>query len=251
MAGFIPTLSLAGITDIAWISVVNNTGLAMAEPASLNPYRPKQWDSPDIGKSKMPFFISDENGKHYYFDAVIKAEHKRERRLTSHPVQTGSNITDHSFRIPSSIVLEIGVSDSMGCFEDKSDWNKEKEIISRSVNAFNHLSRLEDSGVSFTVTTRLHQYENMIIESISATEDNKTANALKAIIRFTEIIVSSNAEIKTESSDKYVLEENTKGNKQTLQKEVDLLKEDLGYANQSDVTNAFTNAGFFLNMVGK
>jgi hypothetical protein len=244
MGGFIPTLSLAGITDIAWISVTNSTGLAMAEPVSNKPYRPKKWDSPQTqGESKMPFFIYDENGRYYYFDAVIKAEHRRDRRLTSHPVQTGSNITDHSFRIPSSVVFEIGVSDSMSCFEDKSDWNQEKEILSRSVNAFNHLCRLQDSGIGFTVTTRLHQYENMVIESVSAPEVKETANALKATIRFTEIIVSSNAKIQTVSSDKYVLEENTKANKQTIQKELVLTKEELGYINKGNLTKALMNVG--------
>lgn len=244
MGGFIPTFSLAGITDIAWISVTNSTGLAMAEPVTKKPYRPKKWDMPQTqGESKMPFFIYDENGRYYYFDAVITAEHRRDRRLSSHPVQTGSNITDHSFRVPSSVVFEIGVSDSMNCFEDKSDWNQEKEILSRSVNAFNHLCRLQDSGGGFTVTTRLHQYENMVIESISAPEKKETANALKATIRFTEIIVSSNAKIQTVSSDKYVLEENTKANKQTIQKEVVLTKEEFSRINKSNLTKALMNAG--------
>jgi len=45
------------------------------------------------------------------------------------------------------------------------------------------------------------------------------------------------------SSDKYVLEENTKANKQTIQKELVLTKEELGHINKGNLTKALMNVG--------
>ena len=45
------------------------------------------------------------------FDAVLKTDHTSKVTATSHPVESGANISDHAFVEPAEISLEVGVSD--------------------------------------------------------------------------------------------------------------------------------------------
>jgi hypothetical protein len=161
------------------------------DPANVGntPYRPKQWNE------ELLFFLTasvyDLNTKeysirYYYFDGVLKTEHVNQRRITQHPVQVGANITDHSFQLPARLTMEIGVSDVMDCYSLSNDWTS--ETVGRSINAFQGLKKLQESGKSLSVTTRLFTYDNMIIESISVPEDYRTLYSLRASIIFQQII---------------------------------------------------------------
>jgi hypothetical protein len=161
------------------------------DPANVGntPYRPKQWNE------ELLFFLTasvyDLNTKeystrYYYFDGVLKTEHVNQRRITQHPVQVGANITDHSFQLPARLTMEIGVSDAMDCYSLSNDWTS--ETVGRSINAFQGLKKLQESGKSLSVTTRLFTYDNMVIESISVPEDYRTLYTLRASIIFQQII---------------------------------------------------------------
>jgi hypothetical protein len=67
----------------------------------------------------------------------------------------------------------------------------------RSAAAWSTLKAMQLSRVPITVETRLQTYENMLIEELSAPDDYKTLNALKATVRLREIIVADVAEVKT------------------------------------------------------
>lgn len=128
----------------------------------------------------------------YFFDAAIKFEHQSSLKITSHPVQTGSNIADHAYVEPSILVMEIGMSDAMesyikGQFSDGS---------SRSVSAYQTLSKLQADRLPLQIYTRLRTYKNMLIEQITAPDDVKTGYGLKASVRFKEIFVVDVAAVK-------------------------------------------------------
>lgn len=112
---------------------------AYTQSSAVRAYRPKIWDEPD---TKMLFYITDNQGNDYFFDGVLRVEHSSQRRLTQHPVQTGANITDHSFQVPSKLTMEIGVSDSMDFY--KLSWSG--NALSKSVNAYQKLREIQDSG---------------------------------------------------------------------------------------------------------
>ena len=62
---------------------------------------------------------------------------------------------------------------------------------SRSVNAYAQLRALMELREPFTLITRLRTYQNMLITSISAPDDYKTMNALRASIYFQQVEVVS------------------------------------------------------------
>jgi hypothetical protein len=228
------SLALSDASYIGWRSAINAFGLATAEPSSVNAFRPKEWSE----GSGMLFFMQDEDGNQYFFDGVLKTEHVRTRRVTAHPVQSGTNITDHSFKIPSNLTMEIGVSDVMDCFAD--DWAN--GYSSRSVNAYQQIKKLQDSGQPLKVTTRLDICYNMIIESVSAPEDYRTRNEFRSTIRFVEILIASGAKESTVSKDKYVKDENPTGYVGTVSEEIEIFES----FNQGSVKKALTDiSGIF------
>lgn len=114
------------------------------------------------------------------FDAVIKTDHTSKLTATSHPVESGANISDHAFVEPSEISIEVAVSDSernKGTFGSGS----------RSLKAFRELIKLQTSRRLITVVTRFKTYRNMLIISVSVPDDYTTMNAFKANLMLREI----------------------------------------------------------------
>lgn len=155
-----------------------------AEAAAEVPYRPDQWKKIDY----EPTIITTEDGTDYVFDAIIRAEHTNSRRITEHPVQTGANISDHSFRLPARVSLEIGMSDVMSSY-NLGQW--EGEANPKSVTAFLKMREIQDSGQPVSLFTRLDWYYDMVIESIYAPDDHTTLFGLKATITFRQIITAA------------------------------------------------------------
>lgn len=123
----------------------------------------------------------------YFFDAYLKLDHEQGLTITDHPVEEGANITDHSFVNPKRISIEIGMSDVHYSIVD----GQFTQRFSRSVSAFDTLERLLEERIPVTIKTKLHSYENMLLETLTAPDDFLTRNGLRATAFFREIIVVS------------------------------------------------------------
>ena len=109
------------------------------------------------------------------FDAVLKTDHTSKVTATSHPVESGANISDHAFVEPAEISLEVGVSD---CETGNGTFGSGN----RSRKAFAELLKLQTSRKLITVVTRFKTYRNMLITSVSVPDDYTTMFAFKANI---------------------------------------------------------------------
>jgi hypothetical protein len=123
----------------------------------------------------------------YVFDAVLKLSHAGEVRLTEFPVQTGANISDHAIKLPKTLVLEVGMSDSMDSFVAGS-WSGHS---SKSVNCYQTMIGLRDSRVLVNVSTRLMSYSNMVLISVTSDDTNATAHGLRATLHFREVFLAT------------------------------------------------------------
>ena len=233
-------LNATELQYIPWRTVVNAVGMSLMEPTAdpSKGYRPKQWQG---GKDTQMFYMewNDFSGsgafRNYFFDAVLRTEHLSTRRATQHPIQTGANITDHSFQIPSTLTMEIGVSDVMDVIDTNWNWNQHGTSV-KSVNAYQDLILLQKSGLPLTIVTRLNSYENMIIESISAIEEYRTINELRASIRFVEIMIAGGVGVSKESIDPHQSSVTQNGVNATTQIVLNLKS-----GNKSAVNNIVTN----------
>jgi len=127
----------------------------------------------------------------YFFDAVLKTDHSDRLKITEHPVESGASITDHAFKEPRELSMEIGMSDVCTSFIDGQFAQKD----SRSISAYDILTQLQDSRIPLRVYTRLGVYDNMLIEIITSPDDYKTLFGLRVSIGFREILVVTTATI--------------------------------------------------------
>jgi hypothetical protein len=123
----------------------------------------------------------------YIFDGIIRADHSKRTRITSHPVQTGAAVTDHAFNEPDEIVLEVAMSDAM---RDKKR-GQFGEGAGRSKKAFEALTKLKEARQPLEVVTRLGTYKNMLIEHIEVADDFKTTSGLRATVTLKEIFLAA------------------------------------------------------------
>ena len=135
----------------------------------------------------------------YVFDAVMSIAHQQDSQITNQPVQTGANISDHAYAMPARVTLEIGMSDAMSSYASSSKapnaaaaagvWTGPSK--SKSVNAFNEIVSWATNRVLLTLGTRLNSYKNMLVESISSEESNKTIASLRCRVVFKQVFIAN------------------------------------------------------------
>jgi hypothetical protein len=125
----------------------------------------------------------------YVFDAYFNINHESNLAITEHPVQTGASISDHAYMEAQNVTFEIGMSDVMQDISSTAIESFGGTSSSRSVNAYKVLRKLQSDRIPIDAITRLGIYKNMLIETISAPDDNKTLYGLKATVVLKEIFV--------------------------------------------------------------
>lgn len=153
-------------------------------------YRPPEWEGLPTEASQLVLVKTNIAG--LFFDAVIREDHTSSLKITSHPVQDGANITDHSIVEPKVLVMEILMSDAL----DSLMVGQFSGDNTKSVNAYRMLLDIQESRLPVSVLTRLALYDNMLIENISAPDDSKSLYGLRCTVTLKEIFVVNVAKTK-------------------------------------------------------
>lgn len=128
------------------------------------------------------------------FDATVSSTHSGDAEITDHPVEEGSDITDHIRRNPERLELNASVTDTpvkllpalrAGPAVSGGSLNK------RSKEAWDALVQLKDEGALVNVATKLRDYENMAITNLAVTQDKDTSNVINARISLRQIIIAT------------------------------------------------------------
>lgn len=122
----------------------------------------------------------------YFFDGFIDIDYSSELEITSNPVETGVAVTDHSYRKPRELVMNVMMSDvhqSLVPGQFDNGW-------SRSQSAYKILETIQNNRIPVSVLTRLGLYENMIIRRLQAKDDYETFQALSATVSLVELPVA-------------------------------------------------------------
>lgn len=139
-------------------------------------------------------------------DAVLVEQYDMSSTVTDHPVDIGSDISDHIIRQPIGYVIQGMVTDTpMGLIaaleqigstvgtalsflrENLLGDEPQNEATSRSLAAFQALAALWEDGAVFDVQTGMGLYENMAILSIQVSVDQNTAGCLNFLARLRQI----------------------------------------------------------------
>jgi hypothetical protein len=136
------------------------------------------------------------------FDASVSEIYTDTVEITDHPVETGSVISDHIRKLPSSIEINGVVTNNPLVFLASS--RAESPLITdtsrpddRVEAAYTELRRVQNVGEVVDVVTSLRDYSNMVIESISVSRDANTGNILNSSITLREITIAKEISIET------------------------------------------------------
>jgi hypothetical protein len=201
---------------LSTLTVIVGPVIAAAEAASLStptPWRPDTYNQPALWAVTIPAtppgpatstastggFASAPSApgtaaQMLVFDAVLKADTRRELRPTQLPIQTSSSspvstITDHAFRVATRITLDIAMSDAQSPYAANM-WTSD---ASKSVSAYKTLAQLQDARTLVTLTTRLETFSNVLVELIAPSDTSKTRHGLRAQVVFTQIYLAGPA----------------------------------------------------------
>lgn len=123
----------------------------------------------------------------YFFDAIMQTNYSRSLTITQHPVQTGAAISDHAYVNPVELTMQIQMSDVAKSIIPGQFTQGE----SRSLTAFQVLSKLQEQRIPMQVMSRLGLFSNMLIETIAVPDDYTTLYGLKATVTMCEVFVAT------------------------------------------------------------
>ena len=111
-------------------------------------------------------------------DVVVEEAHNDQIVITKHPVEIGAAISDHAFKVPSTVQMKIGFSNSKAQAEGYVD------------EVYQELLAVQAQREPFDLFTGKRAYENMLIDSILVTTDRTTEHALNAVVSLSEVLIT-------------------------------------------------------------
>lgn len=153
----------------------------------------------------MSLTITRKNGSLFVFDATINYSTTWDNEITSHPVESGSNISDH-------IINQSVIIDFEGIITDSSI-NKDISAIGDSAAANSILYDMWRGRETFDLTVDNRKYSDMTFKSLNIPKDVSLSSTLKVTGQIQQINIVSNAttsvpaidrspEVKDSASDK-------------------------------------------------
>lgn len=113
-------------------------------------------------------------------DITVREDHTDELTITEHPVEQGAAITDHAYKRPAKLVLQLGWSNASPAAGGSDSYVRD---------IYAKLLALQAARTVFDVTTGKRSYTNMLAASVAMTTDETTEWALFVTIVCQEIII--------------------------------------------------------------
>lgn len=111
-------------------------------------------------------------------DVVVEEVYRDGIIITDHPVERGAAITDHAFLRPRTLEMRCGWSNSTAGAEGYID------------SIYEAMLDLQGSREPFDVFTPRRSYENMLVENIQVSRDERTNSILACSISLREVILT-------------------------------------------------------------
>ncbi|ARG16076.1 hypothetical protein B7L44_05400 [Acinetobacter nosocomialis] len=126
-----------------------------------------------------------------FADVVIEENHTDELVITEHPVEKGSPISDHYYKVPPEVTMKIGWSESAG---------KLNSLIGNSfigadlslLGIYQGLQAMQ--GQRLIISTGKRLYTDMLIKSLKVVTDLTSENSLMVDVVFKKVVITSTKE---------------------------------------------------------
>lgn len=122
---------------------------------------------------------------------VISEKHNDTLEITEHPVEVGAAISDHAYRRPSEVVMQVGFAGggSLLDFLDTTSFGLSAGLSPKET--YQELLELQIRRVPFDVVTGKRLYTNMLIRGLEVTTERTTENVLSAVLTLREVNITS------------------------------------------------------------
>lgn len=107
-------------------------------------------------------------------NVIISENANDSLEITQQPVQQGAMISDHAFKKPVTLSMQVSFRDN---------------ALSPLNDTYDELLTLQASRVPFQVVTKKRTYQNMLIASLTQTTDKNTENCLAISFLLQEVII--------------------------------------------------------------
>jgi hypothetical protein len=137
----------------------------------------------------IALFTIDRSIGPFVAQCTIEEHHLDELQITQHPVGAQAAITDHAFKRPSQLVLELGWSNSSRIAGLLTfDNNYVHDIYAQ-------LRAAQVNRQPLKIVTGKYTYKNMLIQSLATTTNRKTETSLPIQMRCQEVIFAQTSTV--------------------------------------------------------
>ena len=133
------------------------------------------------------------------FDVTVEERHIDTLVITSHPVQTGADISDHAYKLPMEVTIMVG----KGALGNESS---PREV-------YDKVRELQERREPIDITTGKRSYKNMLIKSVSETTTDRTENSAILTLECQEVILVESQTVSVIPSSAQKTPELTQGTK--------------------------------------
>lgn len=122
---------------------------------------------------------------------VISEKHSDTLEITEHPVEIGAAVSDHAYKRPSEVVMQVGFAGGGSLLDllDTSSIGLTAGLSPKEV--YQNLLDLQSTRVPFDVVTGKRIYSNMLLRGLEVETDSTTENVLSAVVTLREVIITS------------------------------------------------------------
>ncbi|WP_354691095.1 phage baseplate protein [Phytobacter sp. RSE-02] len=122
---------------------------------------------------------------------VVSEKHTDKLEITEHPVETGAAISDHAYKSPSEVIMDVGFAGGGELLDFKNELAGPPLLGMSPRETYQQLLDLQSSRTPLDVVTGKRIYKNMLLRSIEVNTDQKTENVLSALLTLREVIITS------------------------------------------------------------
>ena len=149
----------------------------------------------DLVANIKGIFTEQINIDGYVFDAYLSMQQNSTLQITSHPVETGSPISDNAYVEPKTFTFDIGMSDvSLGKVYGQFG------LLERSVNAYKMLEKWQKDRKLLILNSKYGVYRNVLVASITPTDNHTTKYGMRATVTLQEVLVTSTQLVKVSAA---------------------------------------------------
>lgn len=164
---------------------------------SVSPRRSIQWQASDQFGNPVLDATGQPVPTALYPQVVLRELGTDRLRITRHPVEVGTTITDHAFKEPASVEVRgaWARSSQPGLLSGlPAPFNTLSSVVpvatdpSYLTNLYNSLLAIQANRALVTLVTGKRLYRNMMLESLSVDTDHETENVLNFTAVFEEML---------------------------------------------------------------